>query len=207
MKQQVVAIHGGDSFATYGEYLKNLWWNIPRFEWLDFLHPKKRGWKRGLQEVLGEEYEIILPRMPHADNAKYKEWKKEFENLIPRLRDGVILIGHSLGASFLAKYLSENDFPKKIKATLLVSGPYDTDGGRVLAQFNITSSLKKLEDQGGKLFLYHSKDDPIVVFTELRKFQEQLPSATVRVFEDRKHFNQEEFPELIQDVIALKEVK
>jgi predicted alpha/beta hydrolase family esterase len=203
MKQQIVAIHGGDSFATYGEYLKSLWWNRSRLNSLLSFSRRTRSWKRRLGETLGEEYEVILPWMPNAHNAKYREWKARFEKLIPHIRNEVILIGHSLGASFLAKYLSENDFPKKIKATLLVSGPYDTDSGRILAQFNITSSLGRLEKQGGKLFVYHSKDDPVVAFVELAKFQQQLPSATSRIFEDRQHFNQEEFPELVEDIKAL----
>jgi hypothetical protein len=203
MKQQIIAIHGGDSFSTYGEYLRSLWWNIPRLHWLSFLNTKKRGWKSRLAETLGSEYEVILPRMPHPQNAKYNEWKVQFETMIPSTQDGVILVGHSLGASFLAKYLAENDFPKKIKATFLVSGPYDTDSGRVLAHFNIASSLENLQKQGGKLFLYHSEDDSVVAFSELAKFEKELPSAIVRVFKDRAHFNQEEFPELVEDIKSL----
>jgi predicted alpha/beta hydrolase family esterase len=203
MKQQVIAIHGGDSFATRTEYIKSLWWNLPRFNWVDFLSPRKRGWKSRLQETVGDEYEVILPRMPRPQNAQYKEWKSTFENLLPNIREDVILIGHSLGASFLAKYLSENDFPRRIKGTFLVAGPFDTDSGRALAQFNITTSLDRVAKQGGKIFLYHSEDDPVVAFAELEKFHHELPSAKVRIFKNRQHFNQEEFPELVEDVCSL----
>ncbi|MDR3547834.1 MAG: alpha/beta hydrolase [Candidatus Pacebacteria bacterium] len=198
MREQVIAIHGGDAYATYEEYLSSLLGKVVNLEWLHF-----RDWKNSLEESLGSGFEVVLPRMPNAQNAKYAEWKIWFEKLIPHIQDGVILVGHSLGGSFLAKYLSENIFPKKVKATFLVAAPFDMDSGRELVEFNIVSSLDLLREQGGKIFLYHSKDDPVVAFTELAKYQQQLQEATTRVFEDRKHFNQDQFPELVQDIKSL----
>ena len=63
--------------------------------------------------------------MPLQDNAKYEEWKILFERYIPHLKDNVILMGNSLGGIFLAKYLSENKFPKKILSTYLTCPPFD----------------------------------------------------------------------------------
>jgi len=44
----------------------------------------------------------------------------------------------------------------------------------------------------------HSKDDPVVPFTQLKKYQQALPNAETVVFENREHFNQETFPEIIE---------
>ena len=63
--------------------------------------------------------------MPLQENAKYNDWKIFFERYIPFLRNNVILIGASLGGIFLAKYLSENKFPKKILSTYLICPPFD----------------------------------------------------------------------------------
>ena len=51
-----------------------------------------------------------------------------------------------------------------------------------------------------KLYIYliHSKDDPLVPFTQLKKYQQALPKAEAIVFENREHFNQETFPEIIE---------
>ena len=198
MKKQVVVIHGGDSFPTYEEYLDDL----RNFE-IDFNEENIKGWKTNLDEDLGDEYEVILPKMPNKTNAKYIEWMIWFEKYFPIIKDNVILVGHSLGASFLAKYLSEEDFPKKIKATFFIAGPYNKDDGRDLVEFIPSEKLDNLTKQGGKIFLYHSKDDPVVHFSELKKFEDRIPTAQTRVFENRKHFNQEELPEIVQDIKGL----
>jgi len=193
--QQVLVIHGGDAFASYEEYVNSL----KTYE-VDLSRSTSKGWKQMLQENLGGTYQVISPTMPNKWNAKYLEWKIIFEKYIPHLTDSVILVGHSLGGSFLAKYLSEETFPKSIKATFLIAPPYNKDEDRDLVEFTLPESLAKLENQGGKIFIYHSKDDPIVSFGELEKYEKNLPSANIKTFEDRGHFIQETFPEIIEDI-------
>jgi predicted alpha/beta hydrolase family esterase len=195
MKKQVVIVHGGDTFASYEEYLKflrNFPINIERYK------TDKDDWKPWLREKLGQNYEVILPTMPNKTNAQFEEWKLWFNKLIPFLNKEVILVGHSLGATFLAKYLSENDFPKKIKGVFLVGAVFDKDSeGYSLVNFALPN---KLNLQTKNIYLYHSKDDPVVPFSALHKFEKALPAAHSRTFEDRKHLNQEEFPELLTDI-------
>ncbi len=198
MKQQVFVIHGGNAFETHEEYVAYLRAKEVSLEKL--LH---RDWKANLQKSLGDDFEVYMPSMPSKNGATFFEWVLWFEKYIPFMGDEVILVGHSLGGSFLAKYLSEVSFPKKIRGTFLVAAPYDMDEGRKLPEFSVTTSLKKLEDQAGELFIYQSKDDPVVAFSELEKYQKELPKATFRIFEDRQHFNQEEFPEIVEDIRGL----
>lgn len=195
MKQQVFVIHGGNSFETYDEYISYL-----KSKEVDLEKLFRKDWKTNLQNDLGEGFEVYLLKMPNGMNAKYFEWGLWFEKYIPFMKDEVILVGHSLGAVFLAKYLSEVHFPIEIKGTFLVAAPYDMDEGRKLPEFAITAPLNKLEERAGKLFMYQSKDDPIVDYSELEKYQKEMKSATFRVFEDRQHFNQEEFPEIVEDI-------
>jgi uncharacterized protein len=198
MKKQIVIIHGADTFATQEEYLKylrNFEINIERYK------TDKDDWKPWIRRMLQDEYEVITPQMPNKFNAQYEEWKLWFEKFIPFLNDGVILIGHSQGGIFLAKYLSENQFPKKIGGVMLVSAPYDKDSeGYPVVSFSLPSSLNLQTD---KVFLYHSKDDPVVPFSALEQYEKLIPNATAKVFEDRKHINQEEFPELLSDIKSL----
>ena len=118
MKQQIVIINGGNTFDTYDEYLSDL----KNCEF-DFERLGRTGWKGWLKTELEETFDIIIPKMPNPNNAKYNEWKIWFYKLLPFLRDNIVLVGHSLGGIFLVKYLSENDFPKKIRATNLITAP------------------------------------------------------------------------------------
>lgn len=196
MRRQIVVIHGGSTFDTYDEYLKYL-----KDYKLDFDKLKIKGWKQTLEERLGNGFEVISPRMPNKANAKYTEWEIWFEKFIPYLENPVALVGQSLGGIFLAKYLSENKFPKKILATFLISAPYDgKDSKYSLSSFALPENLDKFIEQGGKIHVYHSKDDPIVPFADFEKYKKALPEAETHVFDDRGHFNQEEFPELVNDI-------
>lgn len=200
MKIQIVIIHGGTSFATYEDYisyLENKEIDIAK------LRPRKE-WKDSLSVELGDDYDVLLPRMPNGTNVRYKEWKIWFDNITKVLNDEVVLIGHSLGGIFLTKYLSENIFPKKIIVTILVAAPFDdaegADGKESLADFILPSSLAKFAAQCDKIYLLHSENDPVVPFAQLEKYKNVLPNAKAVIFKDREHFNQETFPEII-DII------
>jgi len=198
MKKQVVVIHGGDTFGTYEEYLNFLnKFNID----IERYKSGKDDWKPWLRSQLGEGYEVILPKMPNQFNAQFAEWELWLNKIVPNLNDEVILIGHSLGASFLIKYLSLNKFPKKLLGLFLTGTVYETDvDGYTLYSFSLPEMIDLQTDQ---VYFYHSKDDPVVPFSEMEKFMKVLPNANYRVFDDRKHFNQEEFPELVNDIVNL----
>lgn len=197
MKKQILIVHGGDTFETYDQYIDFL--NNFRID-LEGLK-KKEDWKVTLQKRLGDEYEVLQPNMPNKSCAQYDEWKLWMDKIVPLLQDDIILIGHSLGGAFWAKYLSGSVFPKKIKAVFLVAAPYEKDSeNNSLAGFALPGILDLQTD---KIFIYHSKDDPVVPFEELSKYKKALPKAEVREIDLAKHFNQEYFPEILEDIKKL----
>jgi len=198
MKKQIIVIHGGDTFDTYEDYMEFL-----KDREIDFeeYRTSKIGWKKTLGGELGSEYEVITPTMPNKMNAQYAEWKIWFEKFIPHLEPEIMLLGHSLGGTFLAKYLSEDCFPKTIRATFLIAPAFDAvDADYSMGDFIVPESFDLFAKQGGRIFLYGSTDDPVVPPADLGKFSAKLPEATVRRFTDRGHFNQESFPELVEDI-------
>lgn len=191
--QQVIVIHGGTTFLEYDEYLKSL---STKKLYIDrFIY--KPMWKELLQENLGNTYQVLTPKMPNATNARYSEWALWFSHLSSILNDGCILVGHSLGAIFLAKYLSENVLPFKIKATILIAAPYDDEQDEDLTDFKITGLSDKLAEQAGRLVFFHGTDDPVISNTEIDKYRNELPSAEYILLSAPDHFMREEFPELV----------
>lgn len=198
--RQVVIIHGGDTFDTYDEYLKFL----RGFE-VSLEDATRKGWKRTLGERLGDGYQAIPLKMPNEFNAKYLEWKIWFDKHVPFFEDAAVLVGHSLGGLFIAKYLSESEFPKRIAGVFLVAPPFDADDSEYsLADFGLPDDISGLSRQAGALFIYHSKDDPVVPFADMAKYSARLPRAILRAFGDRGHFNQEEFPEIVADIQSIE---
>lgn len=199
MKHQVFIISGGSTYDSYEDYFKHL-----KGLKLDFDRLTKKRWKDSFAQKLGSHFEVVVPPMPNPNNAKYIEWVIWFKKLLPHMKNGVILVGHSLGGIFLAKYLATHHFPKRIKATILISAPFREHGmDESLGDFKLPKSLTKFSRQGGRIFLYQSKDDPVVPARHVEAYQEVLSGATLRIFKHKGHFNQATFPELVQEIKSL----
>lgn len=195
--QQILLIHGGSCFDSHEDYLNDL-----KTSPVDLKYFRSRkDWKDSIQNKLGEDFDVLQPKMPNKDNANYEEWKILFDKIVELLDDEVILVGHSLGGIFLAKYLSENTLSKKIKALFLIAAPFDNKNiNESLGSFLLPEDLGRIEEQVKDIFLYYSKDDVVVPFLHGEEYKNKLPSSKFRVFEDRGHFKQEEFGELVGDI-------
>ena len=75
-----------------------------------------------LQANLGQAYQVHYPEMPDADNPKYVAWKNQIAKESAALEGKVVLVGHSLGASLLLKWLSEAP-PDQVIAGLFLLAP------------------------------------------------------------------------------------
>jgi len=196
MKQQVLVIHGGDTWKSKDDYLDFLR-SVP----INLEKLTRPGWKENLRPDLGNDFEVILPTMPNKYDARYEEWVIIFEKLFQFLRDDVILIGHSMGGCFLVKYLTENDFPYKIKATYLVAAPYtDNKPEYELLSFSLPEDLKHFEEQSGAITIYQSEDDPLVPKSDAENYKSVFPNADLQLLTNRGHFGQEHFPELVDSI-------
>ncbi len=195
MKTQIFFIHGGMTFKNKENYLKFL-------KTREITTDKKIKWHgEYLGKKLGKNFEIIKPRMPLQDYAKYDEWKISFERYFPYLRDNVILIGESLGAIFLAKYLSENKFSKKILSTYLIGAPFDNTlaGEDLVGGFKLKSDLSLMEKNCKNLNLLFSKNDDVIQVANAKKYRNKLKNANIIVYDNIKgHFSISEFPNIVK---------
>ena len=202
MKKQIIAIHGGDVYRSYKEYIAGLKrWKIDKS---DFEGSSQKGWRGTLQKKLGNAFQIIPIHMPNKNNARYLEWKIWFDKFVPLMAREVVLVGHSMGGMFLAKYLAENRFPRKIRAVFLLAPAFQgNDAKDFMADFVLPKDLKRLKAYGDKIHIFQSKDDDLVLFKEFKLYQKALPEAQTRVFKDRGHFKVTMSPELSRDIRKL----
>lgn len=198
-RNQVIFIRGGESFETkeqFYDYLRT----VP----LD-PYSKRRNWRDWLEWSLSEDFDSLTPHMPNKQWADYEAWRIWFERHLEFIRNDnkLILIGQSLGGLFLAKYLSENEFPRVIDQLHLVCPVFDNEGmtDERTASFTLDPSLlSNVQRSAERIFLYHSTDDDLVPIAHAHKYLKHLERAEFLEFHDRGHFRQPAFMELLETV-------
>ena len=117
--QQVLYIWWWNAYSTREAFIEELM----KRDYDPFEIKKKRRFT--LQKELWDDYQVAILDMPNKTFALYREWKIQFEKIFPYLNWDQIIIAHSLWTIFILKYLTENNFPKKIKQLHLVSALID----------------------------------------------------------------------------------
>ncbi len=188
-KPQIVFIHGGDAIRD-PEKLYRL---LHRRSFNPYEQRKK--WREEMFKSLAETHECHALSMPNAFCADYEAWKIWFGKMVPYLRDGCMLIGHSLGGGFLLRYLTENALPVTVKQLHLIAPV-------VLDLEDCEGFLINVENWSGfrsslqSVHLWHSEDDNLVPIGHSEAFAALYPVAILHRFTDRGHFLTESFSEI-----------
>jgi predicted alpha/beta hydrolase family esterase len=181
MKKQVLFIHGGGEGA----------------------YEEDKKMAASLKNVLGTAYDVRHPKMPDEDRPEYEAWKDQIAQGLAATDGEVILVGHSLGASILLKYLSEEKVDRPVAGMFLVAPPYwgaeDWEVGEYALREDFESKLPK----GLPVFIYHSRDDEWVPFAHLALYAEKLPQATIREFDGRGHQFNDDLSEVARAIEGL----
>jgi serine hydrolase len=138
--------------------------------------------------------------MPKPAHPQYRAWARRIDELIGSTRRPM-LVGHSLGASVLLKYLSETVRRPRPRGLFLVATPFwESDVPEFALPPDFGGRLREVRP----LYLYHSRDDPEIPLEHLERYGRALPHAIVRILDGRGHeFNQPQFPELAADIRRL----
>jgi len=112
----------------------------------------------------------------------------------------VILVGHSLGASILLKYLSEEKVEKPVAGIFLVAPPYWGAEDWEVSEYALQKDFASKLPEGLPVFFYHSRDDEWVPFAHLALYTEKFPRATIREFVNRGHQFDDDLSEVALDI-------
>jgi len=140
-----------------------------------------------LQKELGDDYEIFYPQMPNDESAPDFGWLKEIKEEIGKLNNDLILVGHSLGASMLLKYLSENTISKKVAGVFLVSTPFWRGKEEWVQGLKLQEDFAVNLPQNIPIFFYQCLDDEVVPLEQFAVYRQRLPAATFREIENGGH--------------------
>lgn len=157
------------------------------------------------QALETSDHRFFSPRMPNPDNPEYEPWKTTILSELNTLDSNVILVGHSLGGSVLLKMLSEETSPNIIAGLCLVAVPYwgiddDWDNEEYILPTGFESKLDAIPH----LFLYHSRDDPIVPYDHAVAYAKKLPRATFRTIDGDRHRFERGLASIITDISTMQ---
>ena len=165
-----------------------------------------------LRHLLGSSYEVRYPVMQNEDDADYETWVRQIKKELATLNDAVIIVGHSVGASILIKFLSEKEIKKTVAGIFLIAAPFwGGENGWTYEGYETLVLPNKADTKlpnDVPIFLYQSCDDEIVPFAHLALYAKRLPRATVRELEGRGHQLNNDLSEVANDIEKLlSEVK
>ncbi len=131
-----------------------------------------------LQTGLGKEYAVHYPEIKSDEAAPDFGWLQQIGRKIAETSNAIILVGHSLGASMVLKYLSENTVNKKISGILLIATPFWNGNEDWQAGLKLQENFAEKLPAEVPIFFYHCKDDEEVAFSDLDQYRQRLSRAS-----------------------------
>ena len=165
-------------------------------------------WDNKLVESLGRElgqhYEIQYPRMPREDDPSYARWKKALETALETLKEGAIVVGHSVGGTILLKVLTEHVSAKKLGAVFLVATPFVGKGGWPSDDLEFPADLGARLPQDVPIHFYHGLQDETAPPEHADLYARAIPQARVHRLAGRDHQLNNDLSEVAAAIVSLE---
>lgn len=155
--------------------------------------------KDGLPALL----QIYYPRMPHEERPRYHEWRERITQELAEREGDVVLVGHSLGGSTLLKYISEEPGIGPVAGLFIIAAPYWGTQGWQGDEYVLHDDFASMLGDELPLYFYHSRDDDCVPFEHLALYEQRIPRAIFRMFDDRGHQFELGLFEVAEDILNL----
>ena len=175
-----------------------------KFENPDLLDPSDSNWIPWVKHQLTiRGYKAVAPDLPRPYAPEYDAWKKEFER--HDVGPDTSLIGHSAGAGFLLKWLSNNP-NAPTSARLILVAPW-IDPNRKYGYEFICHWRGDLLSKIGQITVFHSSNDDDQARRSLDTIRDHImpDNAVYRDIPAYGHFLTEntmigpEFPEILEE--------
>jgi len=157
---------------------------------------------RSLERELGNGYTVLYPRMPNGADPRYSIWKTALLDEFADLKDGAVLIGHSVGGTILIHALAEHRPKRRLGAISLIAAPFMGEGGWPSDDVPRLDFAERLPADV-PVFLYHGTADDVVPFEHVQLYAKVIPQAAVRALKHRDHQLNGDLSEVAQDIRSL----
>lgn len=169
-------------------------------EYFDSTSPAQsnKHWPPWIQrELILADVLTQTPEMPEPYEPNYKKWCSVFEQF--KIDEKTMLIGHSCGAGFLVRWLSENKI--KVDKVALVAPWLNLDHEYKIDFFDFEIDRLLVERTRGTT-VFVSSDDAQTIMESVKKIKDTISSVVIKEFTGHGHFTfgdmkTEKFPELL----------
>lgn len=151
-----------------------------------------------LEVNLGPQFEVRYPRMPCEGSPSYPTWKAQLYKEFDQLDDGAVLVGHSVGGTFLVHAVAECEMKRKWGALVLIAAPFVGDGGWPSDDGSLSPDLDLWSD--APVFLYHGAADAEVPPSHSKLYARKISHASVRIIPDLDHQLSNDLGEVARDI-------
>jgi hypothetical protein len=170
-----------------------------------------------LKEQLEKEgFEVHTPAMPKPLRPQIGSWTSFLEEQIGVPDGDTILVGHSMGAQTILRYLGSLPNGIAIGGAVLLApwihlteASYETEEDREIAKPWLETPIawEKIKSDCPKCIAIFSDDDPLVPLSDAEIFKKNL-GATIVIEHNKEHFSGstgiKELPSLLAAVLELK---
>jgi predicted alpha/beta hydrolase family esterase len=157
-----------------------------------------------LRSELGAGYEVRFPRMPNESEAPYDLWSDVIASELARMGAGAILVGHSIGASVLIKWLTEVSPTHRLAAAFLIAAAFwhDHDVWR-WKEVELPRDASARLPRRLPVFFYHGTHDEVVPVAHLEMYERAFPAAHIVRLNGRNHQLDDNLAEVARDIRLL----
>lgn len=160
-------------------------------------------------ELTARGYDTVVPRLPTPEGQSLASWTRAFDEQVGPLEDDSIMVGHSVGATFILRLLEKRNSP--VHAAALVSGFVGDIGLAEFDGINATITRGDLDWRHIRAMarvwrIYTSDNDPYVPFAKPQFLSEKL-GQPLTIIRGGGHINAAagftEFSQLRDDLLAI----
>ncbi len=158
-----------------------------------------------LRKELKTAYKVHYPKMLLDETVQdfSQQWLNQIDKEISSVTGEIILAGHSLGASMLLKYLSENKIKKNIAGIFLISPPFWSGNEEWMQPLKLSGDFSDKLPKDIPIFFYQCKDDEVVPFAHFTIYKQKLPWAIFREITNGGHQLNNDLSIVAKDIKSL----
>lgn len=158
-----------------------------------------------LARALGSGYQVHYPKMPAEAEPGYEAWRDALFRALARLRSPIVLVGHSVGGSWLLRLLAEKGVHGGIVGLVLLAAPSRDESDWDFEDLELPEDTADRLASIPRIVLYHGREDDVVPFAHLGLHAARLPRALVRPVDGVGHQFGNDLSAVAQDIRSFME--